>query len=457
MMILRLTTVCLTLLFGQSLTPPELERAQESLRQFQTAHIEWSQEFPMESGNTKFMSTRVAHEDRLEIRRGDWQGCQYPGAIGELWGCAERRIIENREYRCAYVEGGVSATMDPRESTIRRDAPQDILRAGTFPVPRKWGHDDNPDEYFDLPVLEYSAEWRGDQYVVSALLERGGRIHWELDSARDFLCTRCTASDDDGIVFECVTKYEDNGRFHFPSEVVYSRRLSGELVPFKRLTVLHASFDEPDHPASLGPEWLKMIPLTFVNNLGNQLPTYWWDGKRLITEEEWRSRRDEFDYDAYNDQIDRINAGTVFSQPRIFTVDVDRVQNRPGLWEQYVRAFIRRHRLDPAQTRDAWKVLSDAQAKARDYLDSVGEMLEEIDQQIENERMKLRASQVDGQPKKGNSLAIERLEARAAKLREPIKRIFHRVLKPSLVGLLNETQRHMLKAEKSGQRPRPRP
>lgn len=447
-MTITFTSIAAVLLtqFSQVQKPKELAQAEAVLQRFQTAHIEWSIEY-LEDGLEEFSTTRIANGDRLEISRGNWQGCRYEGSIGELWGCANYTVLENREGLWNYVEESAAADFSPKDTAGRKGAMTDVATIGTFPSPQKWGDDVVPDQYYGQPVLEYSTEWNDNLCTVSALLELGGRIVWELDASRDFVCTRCTAIDDNGLVVEAVTEYEDHGSMLCPKSVVYSRRLSEyEFVPSKRISVIHATFDDPAHPASLGPELLNMIPLTNISSSDKTIPLRWWDGKRVIFEKEWRARiGKDLDDEAFSKHIDLINEGKICSQPKTFAMTDDDVMRKPGLWEEYVREFIRHHRLNREQTRDAWKALTGAQEKAGKYLKKTGGYLAEIEQLLAKEREHQNALRESERPINQSERAIERLEVRADRLHEPVERIFQRVLKPSLVSLLNEQQRRRMK------------
>jgi hypothetical protein len=101
-------------------------------------------------------------------------------------------------------------------------------------------------------------------------------------------------------------------------------------------------------------------------------------------------------------------------------------------WEKYVREFIAKYQLNNEQTQKANAVLEDCQAQAERYTIGRKTRLEQLDQQIAEQRKS---------KDKDKSKRLAELNKQRGKLTEPLDRIFEQQLQPRLERLPTRAQR----------------
>jgi hypothetical protein len=111
--------------------------------------------------------------------------------------------------------------------------------------------------------------------------------------------------------------------------------------------------------------------------------------------------------------------------------------NPESQWEAYVREFIQRYKLDDAQAQRAQTILKDCQELAQGHLQRHKAEIEQLDKKIQS----------PGDTKDADKAKmLAELNARRAKLLEPIDEIFEKKLKPGLEKLPTRAQRQAAEA-----------
>jgi len=153
------------------------------------------------------------------------------------------------------------------------------------------------------------------------------------------------------------------------------------------------------------------------------------DGTRFVPMREFleRSRAGELslaEKRAWLEPLDASGQGAVPWELDRSPFDLVRASYRPGLWEPYVRCFIRKHKLEGEKEKKAWDILGECQKLAYKYLDDHKDDLAKLEEKV---------ASVRGEP--AGELRDRRLEE-MDKLREkmlaPIDGIFHKQLVPWL-------------------------
>jgi len=306
--------------------------------------------------------------------------------------------------------------------------------------------DTDPETYWGHTPVGYETVHAGDICRITAYMKSGYRIEWELDPGRDYLCTRSAGITPDDVVDRAADiEYKQYGKVWFPTRIEFE--FHGK--PIFTATVMHAEFDEPHHAQRLGPETLEMLPLTEIENLvtGEQLH---WDGRRALPYASIKSRIGvDIDDKAYWSRIQDIQQGRAGAEPRV--VLPEDVGRSPGLWEQYVRAFIARYELNEEQCGRAWSTLGECRRKAHAHLERSADEFTKIDDELRS-FVDEAAKSVDASSRERAKEVVAQLEARRAKLLEPVGEVFEHDLKPDLETLPTREQREKAERKPSGDR-----
>lgn len=298
-----------------------------------------------------------------------------------------------------------------------------------------------------------------DGVRVLAYWSTGRSVEWTLDPKRDYLINGVhvlNPTADGGLSAEDFSfSYEQTDGRWFPTTIEFSK--NGELR--EKLEVQYAEFDRPYHPNRLVPgEVLNMPAGVNIYRLGQDDARFAmgvFDGiAGIIPMSEYgeaiasgRLRLDEFR--ALLALPEEVRMGCY---PRGSMIDdaavAFKVSRRPGLWEEYTRAFIRRHQLDKRQQVRAWELLSECQRKAHAHLSRYERDINETQKSI----LALRAGK---DPECAEKLT--KAEDKLNNLYEPVDRIFSRKLQPGLIDLLTAAQKDRFEKERNSSGPTARP
>jgi len=244
---------------------------------------------------------------------------------------------------------------------------------------------------------------------------------WEFDANRDYAVTRARA-ETDGIVQESVSELADYGDLWFPRKVTYLR--DGTVTA--EVEILDGDFSAPGEDSfGFGDmELLSGVQLPTLDEKGRRNMRIW-DGQKFVSPREWFATADQSERVAWESRMKATDYG---ASPLPFRTaqqwDAMRITRRPGLWEEYVRAFIREHTLDTSRIRKAWEVHKECQRLAYRFMKDHEPEQRKLDEQIASVRSEPAGDLRDRR--------LEELDKLRDKLLDPIDDIFRKQLRPRL-------------------------
>lgn len=316
----------------------------------------------------------------------------------------------------------------------------DIRAIGLFPTPHgAW----TAAGELNVPVDSYELTTEGDSTIIVARCPNNETIKWWLDEEQGGQPVRSAYFRDNQLVAECRSRYHEWDGLWFPAHLEYWA--NGETV--KTITITSASFSEPFHAHRLTASDLGVVPGVNIFYPPDEVPDphmwYAWDGSGVVDLPALREKvkRGEVDVAAFNELRKRHRGGAgVGRYPRQWEGTSlglpDGFARKPGLWEEYVRRFIQRHRLNTERARKAWEFLRKAQKPAYRYLEEHRDELRDL----ENELAAAPASQPASQPA-GGEKPKSRAERKYEVLCAPIEKMFESLLKPPLKRLAAEQEK----------------
>lgn len=451
---------------------PLLKMLDTRTRSFRTAHVEWIMD---EGDGPRYYSSRYAGNDFLLWDYGDADGCVLRGHCGghpELKYPLEHvysphgHLYTSDDEQWNYQEEGLQATF--YEPGTRLVVPQpDIRTIGIMPWlnsyefhdrldPRSYFHGQfpqNPERRFTQTV-----EPDGTVRVTSHYPNSGAT--WYLDPNLGFQPRRMEGfvrkESGEIMEYEADLTYRQYGDRWFVEEVEFNDLAHGRR---QWIEVLHASFDQPDHPQALTPAGsLGMVPWISVarhrpEETASPATPGWgrdlFDGEKAIGRDEYKRRRAEGTFPSGEQKM----AMLAFREqnnyvPGAYPPALEKTEERmpglartPGLWEPYTRRFVIHHRFDRVQYGKAFQVLHECQKPAYEYLDKREHEIDEVDQQLAEVQAQLKAQGVDETARRALDHRIESARERKDLLLAPVERIFEDCLKARLNALLTPNQR----------------
>lgn len=380
---LILLTPCIPNLTEDPPPPEVLRQVLHNRAAVDLAAIEWSVDFWDDRGDsvtkTWGMTSKFVGGDELAITHGDENGCLRPDDLGELGACSEERILikEGKEWlylehtNYCDVQGGRPGDSGPS----RRMTTVDVRTLGLYSHNAPW-----PIEGFwtrQGSVSRFEVDQKGDQCEVKAFLDSATGsdsvyVQWTIDVSRGPNPVR-TAVIHNGMAFrEATCELEKFGDRWLPAVTTF--KLQGRRVHTVRLESV--VLDDPDliPPLSLSDLSLPTGVLVFD---GEDRHGKIWDGEKLLTPAEFAAairagtvdQSEITELSQYNKSPQGYGRYPFPDRTRnaAFLV-MDMPARKPGLWEEYVRLYVRLYQMDAAQRRRAWSHLRACQKPAMDVL-----------------------------------------------------------------------------------------
>jgi len=269
-------------------------------------------------------------------------------------------------------------------------------------------------------------------HVIARSRHADWEVHYVLDPERGWNPVRKTAKSGGRLVWEVRSTLKQYGEEWFPEKVeIYDGSFEGGQQPLYVVEVLSASFNQPDHPKKLTPASIGIEPgvtvLVYEDKAG-RLGKYvmkGWDGKRCIDLEEQRRRHLAGEF--------RPGPRVQREIDRILAMGFDRESWRRE-WENYVRHFIERYKLNKEQAERAWRILRDCTERAERHMSGIDAELLQI-------RAAVRRELSPSSAHEGSSPKLVELKRRTLKLLAPMTRIFYGELVPRLDKIPTRAQR----------------
>jgi hypothetical protein len=256
----------------------------------------------------------------------------------------------------------------------------------------------------------------GNLVVVSGQ-DAAGQLHkWYLDPAKGYGVVESQVIFGSQVISKAVSdlKRWGDGVWYPESVQYYATGPEGELRLRETLRVLEFACDTPDLPARLTPQDAGVdvgTNITRVGAGGDKAELMIWDGEKPtpLADFHRRLRAGELRMG------DRFNAAV--ARMRAYAEEQHRLERvKPSLWEQYVREFIHRHRLDEAQTRQAWAFHDECKKQAEGYLSRHKKEFDAYEKQADRLRQE------------PDREAQERLDGKRREVEKPVEEIFDRLV-----------------------------
>ena len=414
-----------TFAMAQATKPEALQRMEQSRQAIVAARFEWSRidQTKASSGKDRelFHTTRFSGADQLEIHHGDSDGVMSPDKIGEDLSCSELRFLRkgNEEWWFRDDTFKVSIATSP----ARFQGMFDVRTLGM--VPATSGRMTTAKYLPDEPE-SYEETVEGAIHRVKAKFPQGVVVSWDIDAGKNYSPIKCVMTQHGKTIRSVDCDYEQFEGVWFPVQTTFYQ--GG--VETSRILINDASFSTDDDARELTPHDLGILPGTTVARDND--PTYrMWDGDKAIPPMEYfnavkAGKIDNTHFAAFIERTKTEGQGRHPKQYDDATYGLVGVERTPGLWEEYVRRFIRKHKLDRPNTRKAWRHHKVCQTEALKYLKEHRGELDELDRELEKARA--------GGESQAN--AVKAAEARRNRKLGPITKIFEDRLKPGLNKLV---------------------
>jgi hypothetical protein len=383
----------------------------------------------------RYHSSKFAGPDHLFINHGDAEGCQEPHRKGQAFAYFNHTILDRGHNAWSWrdcVARVESRNACPTPETV---TPNDVRLLGLFPEPTERA---TFDRFLRIEDNAVAGSWSVSEggtlkTVTCAVAVPGGtrqEYGWVVDTAKDNNCIHAWRKDAGTVAVAAVTELENYNGQWFPRRVMHYK--DGEVAA--EMDVFHAEFgtltqteiplSEMGFPAGFG--------LNRVDSEGSQ---YVFDGERFVSTRDFarRARAGELstaESRALIDEFEECGYGQRPRQGALRQFASSQVAPAPGLWEPYVRWFIRKHKLPAPAMAKAREILRQCRAQANGFLESREKDLARLDPKTNELRQEsasdLRIDQI-----------AELTEARAKMLR-PIEKVFHKQLKPGLEALVRQ-------------------
>ena len=434
---------------------PMALRAYEEARSNLAGRIEWMAEPQGDpSKAVRFVNRYARNGDFICEVLGDRHGwTRFDPETGEGWDRHPQRFLVNKAGGW-YAEGGKLLCTHwgykddgQLPQSILTDAIRDIRGIGTFVTPSSLEFGKALRSLYGSeadPIIDWKERSDGPLYIVTGKTQHGAIITWYINSERDWNAERISYQTDQGE-WEMVASLKQWNGGWFPAEVRYYD--NGKLTD--RIVVTRAKLDPVEAPPALSPTDIGVEPGTPIATQdlppGTSRRACYWNGTKIVSRDEFY-KEIERDPKLLGENIRKRWQGT-YKDP--YLTPTQKAQLRAasrasyvryylhmheGVWERYVRDFIKRYQLNDEQSQRAWSLLLDCQRRA--------------DALIGRDRDKLvkLISEVLAAREAGDTEKTKRLEARFARLRKPVDDLFSKRLKPGLERLPTRAQRKAAEA-----------
>jgi len=444
---LHFVAILLCLSLTQVEKPEALRRMEDARRRPTCGRIEWMRSGESLNGREEYATSRFVGCDHLRIIHGDKDGVMRPAQLGEYFSCSKDYVLLKNREQWTHTEDTPTVVAYVNPASFRPMF--DIRTLGLTPTGHAWL---TLDRLSPNPAESYSERVDGPIHEVTARSANGSEQTWYIDESKDYAPVRCTYTSGGVLVSECRAEYEQFGDVWFPRQATFFIR--GKKV--KQVTVLSAAFDDPADFRELTLNDLDIYPGCNLGREGlNEVRM--WDGHTAISPEDYfkgveEGRIDNSRYKAFLDDVKKGKGqGRTPKTYDLETLGLAGAAYEPGLWEEFVRRFIFRHRLNLDQTRQAWRIHKECQGQAYEYMQKHRKEFDDLEKdtgdarQIEAKDPKATNQASTSQP----AHAVKAIEKQRERLLGPVQMIFDRKLKPRLERLLTPEQQAALTTQPS--------
>lgn len=446
-------------------SPPDLRKMEETRLALETGRIEWkrTQYRSNHEARTTYHSSRFAVDDVYNTNRGDMEGV----IVRDEQGGFSRP--EDLRPRQSLLKGGEIFYYDQGDTDAESFPARDGGIAGTVDM-RSLGLSSRLERQ---PVTEalwgslamsfavqYEISSDGPYKLIVAKSDTGTKKWW-LDPNRDGIPIRVAWFDKQGVLrSECRSEYNQYDGIWFPSRVeFFESRFRDGREPAEIVEIVSAEFNQSEHPRSFTLSDLGVEPgvrITRNARPGQPLEEVHWDGKQIISHDEFMSRLRSGELKEgpnFEREIARIKAvyeeyqrtGEVVGGGEISPDSAHRRAPRavagPGQtvseWEAYVRSFIARYQLHSDQEQKALDILRSCQDRATKYAAT---------KTAEFERVVRNRNGAKQLPIEKRSEIVNAADQELAMLMQPITEIFESDLRPRLERIPTRVQRNAAEA-----------
>lgn len=378
--------------FQETPLPEELQAAQRFREDlFLTAHIQWVRETPQ---GRRYYSSTYAPGDFLLKDHGDETGLVDPHMVRPNMAHAysERRLLMTEgQDQWDYRDQGLLGLYFEPGCPVFQDQP-DIRTLGWIPSPMLYDRPDFLQSDTFLQTVLTGTEWEFQvDYPAEGLCEVRARSTWQtylwkLDAAHGYapisVHTKANFPDGSTRTYESRFQYAEYDGRRFPSQI---EMFDGQSGSREVVSILHAEFDKPWHALDLIPGEALEMPARV--NIGYQYADstladakpgpHLFDGhSRPLNDAELKELAEKGQYppDAVKPLIALhkkrpLPGSTPVDAVAFLDAPGEPVRRALGRWEEYVRRYIIIHKMNDAQSRAAWKKLSECQEQARAHLE----------------------------------------------------------------------------------------
>ena len=437
--------------------PPALLAFEQARREIVAGRAEWTALPGGDAGAAlSFVSRFARNGDLIFENRGDSDGWTiFNAETGEGFSKYPQLYLVNQRGSWQFQETGLNCRwwkQDAEASSRARNMLarvqrniRDIRALGVSPWSSSLEYANGIDSLWgskEDPVERWTQREFDGFYVVRGHHRSGGTRTWYINSARGWNAER-VVYEAGGSTWEVVCSLVESGDVWFPEEARYYQ--DGRLVDAVMVSL--AEWDTAGGPKEFTPADLGVEPgsLIAVQNApgksGSHAPT--WNGEEIVTFHAWlkdvQSKRRQWGpmhrkaqkvgyLESPYDTPEQLTARKLRRRSMVIRSVLKRHE---GLWERYVREFIRRHELNDEQEARAWMVLGDCRSRAESLMERRRATLVRTASEL------LKAEQ-ENDPRR-----VETYTGKLRELRKPIEGIFESGLKPRLEKLLTRAQRQV--------------
>lgn len=342
------------------------------------------------SGERHFIAKFAKNGDFIFEYRGDrdgWVDWEDGKPISKF----PRIYLSNKEGQWDTCETAITANRYPPQSDKGEDAPFSFFGNPQSRITERWdGSVHEPRTFgiwptdcsrreglaifsrlFGADDIEWSTTLVGTRCSVIARSPGGARMEWDIDTAAGHCPTRAAMYADDGrCIAECLSEIGHSGGKWFSTQCVYYA--DGKQVASFALAA--ADFEHESQ--------YETFPTSAVIEPGTQVgdftispsPVLVWDGEATTTWLKWNAAVDAGrkkggpNWDRFihgGPSRYATKEGDLHRNHELVRVAANApLEQSVGIWEEYVRAFIKRFRFDEDQSQKAWVVLRECQELA---------------------------------------------------------------------------------------------
>lgn len=358
-----------------------LEKMIESRRAFATADIRWTHT-NYSKPHKECRRSRFDGKNWTLEEVADSDGIVRPQLLGKAGACSEYQFLTADGHRWQRKDNDAYVYLFKLESdkfynlnkNIRPNIDARIL--GIAPEPTFKDLDGLlPSILGDTPDRNISVKEDGDGVSAVTVKLEYAKLTWWLDTKRSFNPIRIEQRDVEKgeLLSWCLIDLAIYDHVWFPSRVLYVS-INNQAGTRKQhlYEFTSAEFDRPEHPATLTPKDIGVLPYDTVSwQFPRKMPISCWDGSRVIPGDEIARQQREGELLAETlqparDRIHRIITGDKGRWPAWMNEPAYGITKPADIdeWEKYVRRFCLIRKCDARQKASAQGILDDCRRRA---------------------------------------------------------------------------------------------